>query len=225
MKRLTVVFLVMLVAVLVAMGLTPAAGETDGGWLVLGPIAGGEELPDGEPGPFWVHSLAFVEWDPGVESAYELRIIANEWEDRHIGQATVSLSGGGIGLCSTRTDGGAWIDANTDSNVYADVSDDDFGGPEVGIDFCGTAYGMAVEIEGCKAELQFHGYLHSDYPAVTYMGPVTVDVELEKKAEYDGETYTPGTKAKVTIYTPAETIKINGPVFGDVFMDDCDFGG
>lgn len=221
MRRSKLVLLVLPVALvaLVSIGLAgPVASESDSGWLVLGPV---DEPPPEEPGPHFVHSLAFMEWDPvGGESAYELRVIAGEWEEGSIGQVTVSLEGRGLALCSARGPG-AFVDANTEPSEPGEVAFEDFGGEgPLGDYSCGTAYGMAVDINSCKADLQFHGYLHSDYPSLTFMGPVTANVDIKKRGEWDPEA-SPKTFAQVEIFTPAETIHLNGPVFGDVFMSDC----
>jgi hypothetical protein len=72
---------------------------------------------------------------------------------------------------------------------------------------CGVAFGNSVSINGCVANLEAHGYAHSDHPNVNYLGSATIEVRYEK-------TRGGGDPMKVTIYTPKENIQLIGKVAG-----------
>jgi hypothetical protein len=71
-----------------------------------------------------------------------------------------------------------------------------------------------VAVDGCVATVEFHGFSHSDWPLVTYLGSNTADVRLQKLS---------GTSAKmdVTIYTPKAPIVLTGKLVGSVGFDTC----
>ena len=71
---------------------------------------------------------------------------------------------------------------------------------------CGIAFGNTVVINGCVAELEAHGYVHSDHPNVNYLGSTTIDVRYQKTRN--------GDQMSVTIYTPKEKIQLTGKVTG-----------
>ncbi|NND75569.1 MAG: hypothetical protein HKN44_11245 [Ilumatobacter sp.] len=68
---------------------------------------------------------------------------------------------------------------------------------------CGGASHQSVVIDGCDAELQFHGAVHSDHPKLNYLGSVTVDVDLRAKSatkvDLDITFHTPGGKIPVSV--------------------------
>ena len=45
---------------------------------------------------------------------------------------------------------------------------------------CGTAYGQAVSINGCTANIQMHGFVHQDTPLTAYLGTTTIDATVTK---------------------------------------------
>lgn len=82
---------------------------------------------------------------------------------------------------------------------------------------CGFAGLQAVSIEGCKAEIQAHGYSHSDFPFdPIYNGTMTVKIEFEKTGSNSG-------KLKVTVYTPNGKNEVDGAVAtgGPISMSTC----
>lgn len=78
---------------------------------------------------------------------------------------------------------------------------------------CGTAFGNGVSINGCVADLEAHGYVHSDHPNVSYLGGTTIDVRYQKTRS--------GDQMKMTIYTPKENIELIGKVNGASVMPSC----
>lgn len=68
----------------------------------------------------------------------------------------------------------------------------------------GQAGHQAVSISREAMELSAHSFVHSDAPNIVYMGPVTVDVRLEKQSG----------QIKVVIYTPKGPIKLAGLLSG-----------
>lgn len=81
---------------------------------------------------------------------------------------------------------------------------------------CGFAEWQAVAINGCVAEIELHGYSHSDYPFVTYMGMMTLDLRL-----VIGEGPGDG-RVQVTVHTPKEKIKLGGMLDGaTIDMPTC----
>jgi hypothetical protein len=79
---------------------------------------------------------------------------------------------------------------------------------------CGMAFGNGVSINGCVAELEAHGYVHSDHPNLSYLGSTTIDVRYQKSRA--------GDQMKVTIHTPKEKIQLIGKVMGaGAVMPSC----
>lgn len=123
------------------------------------------------------------------------------------------LEGPSLGLCSAHGSRAEidWQMGSPPSDPYSY----DYGGnqplPDIG---CGTAYSMSVEIDGCKGELQYHGYVHSDHPNIVYMGMMTLDFKIEQSGD--------GWEADIEVYTPKDEIKISGPVDGTVLISTCD---
>ena len=46
---------------------------------------------------------------------------------------------------------------------------------------CGAAGRMRVSINECKATVETHGYVHSDYPFTAYSGSATIEIKLSRK--------------------------------------------
>jgi hypothetical protein len=130
----------------------------------------------------------------------------NRTDTTGLGQSTVQLLGPSISVCSTH---GPTADIGTseDGENFSGIA------PMQDI-YCGTAYGMAVSIDGCTAKTELHGYSHSDYTRIAYMGQNTVELTFQK-------TSASGGKATLKIYTPKGIIKLDGNVSGDVQMDTC----
>ncbi|MBG1232279.1 hypothetical protein [Aestuariivirga litoralis] len=79
---------------------------------------------------------------------------------------------------------------------------------------CGRAFGMAVNINGCTAKFQAHGYSHTDAPLITYMGFSVLEIELKKRNDHKGSM-------KVVVYTPAGKNMMSGEVTGAINMPSC----
>jgi hypothetical protein len=160
----------------------------------------------GKPGGFLsMPGGNFIDSTSGTQ--YLLLFISRESSDAAgVGQATVQLLGPGISVCSTHGPG-ADIGTSTDGENFAGNN------PLPDIQ-CGTSYGMAVSIDGCTAKTELHGYSHSDYPLIAYMGQNTVELTFQK-------TSSSGGKVTMKIYTPKGPIKLDGNVSGDVQMDTC----
>jgi hypothetical protein len=80
---------------------------------------------------------------------------------------------------------------------------------------CGTASNQAVSIEGCKALVEAHGLVHSDFPLpAIYLGDMTVEAAFKKQGANTGSI-------KLTIYTPKKEIVVSGTVTGFVSMSTC----
>jgi hypothetical protein len=122
--------------------------------------------------------------DDGV--VYDFGLNATEVETGR-GQVGHNLSGPSLSLCTVSGPGGT-------------------PGTTVGTGLCGGASFQAVSIEGCKAEIQAHGYSHSDFPFdPIYLGMMTVEIEFEKTGPNSG-------KLKTTVYTPKGKNEIDGVV-------------
>ena len=78
---------------------------------------------------------------------------------------------------------------------------------------CGGSHGMSVAIDGCRAKVALHGYVHSDHPHITFIGLTCIDLVVEKlDRSYEIE---------ITIYTPKGPIVLSGTLTGSVAMDTC----
>jgi hypothetical protein len=142
-------------------------------------------ITDSETGYDYFFSLVASEWDAGEDG---------------VGQLTMLLEGPSLGLCSARGSG-VEIDWQIGSPPF-DPYSYDYGGNQPLLDVgCGTAYGMSVEIDGCKGEIQYHGYVHSDHPNIVYMGMMTLDLKIEQSDS--------GWEADIEVYTPKDDIKIS----------------
>lgn len=149
---------------------------------------------------------SFVDKYSGEE--YQFRLIASESEEiPGNGQATFLLVGPSISMCTAK---------GTHAEIYFSSAGAEYPGnaplEEVS---CGTAHEMAVSIDGCQADIEYHGYVHSDYPLVTYMGMMTTDVNVKIGGNSGNNTI------NIQVYTPKEVIKLNGKFSGYFEMDTC----
>lgn len=159
----------------------------------------------GTPGGFLSGGGQFVDYSSG--GLYNLFIAARESSDTAgTGQFTLQLLGPGISVCSTH---GGVVDVGTSTDG------ENFSGSYPLEDIqCGTAYSMAVSIDGCTAETELHGFSHSDYPLIIYTGPNTVELAYKKTGDSTG-------KISMTVYTPKGPVKLAGQLNGPVEMDTC----
>lgn len=160
-------------------------------------------IPKGESGGFIsIPSMTFI--DPASGREFNLTLIGREY-DAGTGQVTLQLLGPGFSACSTH---GGGVDIGTSEDG------ENFGGnmPLNEIQ-CGTAYGMAVAIDGCDAKTEMHGYIHSDYPFSTYTGSVTIEANIHKTAS--------GGQVNLKVYTPRGPVKLQGSLNGDFTLDTC----
>jgi hypothetical protein len=159
--------------------------------------------------------------DNATKADYSFRLVASE-ED---GKVTFYLEGPTpMDLCSAHgpsayidfgeiPDGGDPYEYDYSGNYpFAVVEPDDIDAIE-----CGTAQNMEVSIDGCQADIEFHGYIHSDYPLVTYMGMMTTDVSINIGSDPEDN------KIDITVFTPKEKIKLGGNFLGDVEMENCPY--
>jgi len=70
---------------------------------------------------------------------------------------------------------------------------------------CGRAFGMTVDLHGCRATLEFHGFMHSDRPTRIYLGMMTADITFEKTGANTG-------KMTLTLFTPKAPLVLRGTV-------------
>ena len=133
-------------------------------------------------------------------TAYHFSLNANESTTQAgEGGVTFFLNGTALGLCTVHGPG-----AEPSSFPLTQVQ-------------CGGAGAQAVSMTGCKAEIEAHGFSHSDFPReAIYLGTMTVDVKFLKKGPSSGEM-------KVTVYTPKRAITVDGPVTfnGPASMSTC----
>ena len=73
---------------------------------------------------------------------------------------------------------------------------------------------MRVSINECKATVETHGYVHSDYPFTAYSGSATIEIKLSRKGGDDW-------KADVKMSTPRNSVKLKGALTGSVFVSTC----
>lgn len=160
-------------------------------------------LATGTPGGFLsLQSGTFTDSLTGDQ--YTLTALGGEGQLAGGGNFTLGLQGP-ISLCSTHG-GGADIGTPLEDGNYAG----NFPLTEIQ---CGTAFGMAVSIDGCTAKSEMHGYSHSDWPFYTYTGSTTIEFVFKKSGT--------GGQVNVKIYTPKGPIKLAGEYSGPVIMDTC----
>lgn len=162
-------------------------------------------VQNGTPGGFLsIPQTTFIDSATGQE--FSIIAVAGESEETAgVGNVTLQL-GGTVSACSVHG-GGADIGPVQDDGNYAG----NFPMTEIQ---CGTAFGMAVSIEGCTVRTESHGFSHSDYPFTTYMGSTTIDFNFKQTAS--------GGKVEIKIYTPKGPIKLAGTVNGPITLNTCE---
>ena len=169
----------------------PSAKPTPGGTITVSdPLAPSAVLTDNNTG-----------------TAYNLGLIASEDPIKTgIGTVALLLQGPSLSICSSH--GPPASISGGDPSFF-------FGNKPLSEIECGTAFGMAVAVDGCAANAQFHGYVHSDHPNVNYFGTMTLDLRVQKDAgASDG-------MVDITVHTPKNNINLRGSVTGPVVMDTC----
>ena len=142
-------------------------------------------------------------------NTFDLDIVARESDEvAGAGLVALSVQGPSISLCSAHGPAGE-ID-------FSPGGEDLAGNSPLGDIQCGTAYGMAVAVDGCTADIQLHGYVHADYPFTTYMGMMTLDLQFRKSVGPEDALL------DLTIHTPKESVRLSGTLIGDVTMDTCE---
>ncbi len=79
---------------------------------------------------------------------------------------------------------------------------------------CGLANDIKVAINGCRATVETHGYVHSDFPFTTYSGSSTIEINLSRRGVTNWIV-------DITLYTPKESIKLRGTLNGSVVVSTC----
>jgi hypothetical protein len=81
---------------------------------------------------------------------------------------------------------------------------------------CGGSGNVSVRVDGCEAEMETHGFVHSDHPNTVYIGSMTVDIAYHQRAGHvDGRLF-------VVVHTPKKSIKLMGDVSADdLEMETC----
>lgn len=159
----------------------------------------------GTPGGIlFIPSATFIDSVTGQE--YSLITFAGESEETAgVGNFTLQLLGPSSSTCSAHGGG---------ADIGPEQPDGNFAGNFPLTEFqCGTAFGMAVSIDGCNAKSEMHGYSHSDYPLFAFMGPTTIDFAFRKSGS--------GGKVNIQIYTPKGPIKLAGNISAPVTMPTC----
>ena len=132
----------------------------------------------------------------GINHAFQLQ--ASEFTQPGIGAATLLLMGGGIQLCTTQAAGPLVL------------------GQPVPPSICGTAGGMFVRIDKCKATIEAHGSTHADVPHTPFLGAVTIDISFSRTAGNGSDG-----QLEITVHTPKRQIQLKGRVIGAVTMPTC----
>ena len=79
---------------------------------------------------------------------------------------------------------------------------------------CGLANDIKVAINGCRATVETHGYVHSDFPFTTYSGSSTIEIDFSRRGLTNWVV-------EITLYTPKESIKLRGTLNGNVVVSTC----
>jgi hypothetical protein len=105
----------------------------------------------------------------------------------------MGLQGPAISLCSVHGPG-AFVDFASESgnSPMQDMQ-------------CGRAFGMDVALDGCSANLEYHGFVHSDRSSRIYFGSMTADVVFRKTGDNTGTM-------RLTIFTPKAPMLFRGTV-------------
>ncbi|MFO1133031.1 MAG: hypothetical protein U1E16_13590 [Hyphomicrobiales bacterium] len=133
--------------------------------------------------------------DTATGRTYNLFIEAREGESAGNGDTTLLVSDSPANLCS--------VHGPSPESLAGTAFDYGSGNEDYAFE-CGTSYGETVAINGCKAVIQAHGFVHQDNPLSNYLGMTTIDVALTKSAG----VY----KIIIKYWTPAGVRKIAGPL-------------
>ncbi len=121
----------------------------------------------------------------------------------HINAVLWGLSGLPMSACSVLA--GAGVPNNIDSDRSGIF-------PLTRIE-CARAFGQTVSVDGCIVKTSFHGYSHSDNPKINFVGPVTIDITIQK------------TQSKVSVdlavHTPKGPIQVSGQFTGTTQISSC----
>lgn len=109
--------------------------------------------------------------DTATGQTYNLFFEAREGESAGNGDTTLLISDSAANLCSVH---GPRPESLTGTAFDYGSGNDDYGFE------CGTAYGESVSINGCKATMQAHGFVHQDHPLSNFLGNTTIDVAVAK---------------------------------------------
>jgi hypothetical protein len=135
--------------------------------------------------------------DTETGATHTLQLNASEFKPG-IGAVTLAIDGGGVQLCTVQG-GGSFV----------------LGQPAP-TPMCGTAGGMVVRIDKCRATIEAHGAAHTDLPHPPFMGPVTMDISYNNCTTGDG-------RLEITLHTPKRQIVLKGKVSGSVTMPTRNF--
>lgn len=131
--------------------------------------------------------------DTATGQTYNLFFEARESEDVGYGDTTLLISESPARLCS--------VHGPSPETLAGTAFDYGSGSEDYGFE-CGTAFGESVSINGCKATIQTHGYVHQDHPLSNFLGTTTIDVAIIKS----GAIY----KVAIKYWTPKGLRKIAG---------------
>ena len=82
---------------------------------------------------------------------------------------------------------------------------------------CGGSGNVSVRVDGCRAKMETHGFVHSDHPNTVYFGSVTMNITYRRNAGNSD-----GGRLSVIVYTPKEPITLRGDVSADhIEMETC----
>ncbi|PZF78376.1 hypothetical protein DK847_00705 [Aestuariivirga litoralis] len=131
--------------------------------------------------------------DTATGATYNLFIEAREKDPGGGGDLTLLISDSPANLCS--------VHGPTPESLAGSAFAYGSGNEDYAFE-CGTAYGQTVSINGCKATVQAHGFVHQDRPLTNFLGMTTIDVALSKA----NGVY----KVNIRYWTPGGVRKIAG---------------
>jgi hypothetical protein len=133
--------------------------------------------------------------DTASGKTYNLFIEAREGTSAGNGDTTLLISDSPANLCS--------VHGPSPESLAGTAFDYGSGNEDYAFE-CGTSFGETVAINGCKATIQTHGFVHQDNPLSNFLGMTTIDVALTKT----GGIY----KVSIKYWTPNGVRKIAGPL-------------
>jgi hypothetical protein len=135
--------------------------------------------------------------DDNTKLTYDVEFEASEDSDQQgVGDTNLHVGGPSLSACSVHGPG-----AEADSLPFLTIQ-------------CGEAFGQSVRVDQCVATVELHGFSHSDWPLVNYLGSSTVEVRLQRLSSTSATM-------DVTIYTPKEAVVLHGKLTGDVTISTC----